>query len=199
MQMHSSLTFGFEMDDRLGTLVWRAIVMRSLARTGEGLVVCDGDLGVLFATMRAVHLLGRLGMAPDRALPDPVAKLVNEQMAASDPLRCERLPALKGAGAVHIRAEVLEGIPGPARVAIFLRGEVLRDEALYAVLREHFNVSRRGFQLAQLLRQGLTNREIAKQANLTEATVKVYLHQLYRECGVSSRTALLAVIDRLAR
>jgi DNA-binding CsgD family transcriptional regulator len=196
--MHTPLTFGLTMDDLIGPLVWKALVTALLSRTGEGLVVCDADLGVLFATARAVHLLDRLGKAPARALPDLVAKLVNEQMAASDPLRIDRVPALKSAGAVHVHARVLRGMK-PLRVAIFLRGEVLRDERLYAILSERFNVSRRGFQLAQLLREGLTNRQIAERVGLTESTVKVYLHKLYRDCGVSSRTALLALIERSAR
>ena len=60
-------------------------------------------------------------------------------------------------------------------------------------------ITPRGFQLAQLVRQGLTNKAIAQQLRLTESTVKVYLHHLYRDCGVSSRTSLVALLERSAR
>ena len=78
----------------------------------------------------------------------------------------------------------------------WLREEMRRDDRLYAALNEQYGLSRRAFQLALLVRQGLTNREIARELRLSEATVKVYLHQLYRACGVASRTALIALMER---
>ena len=77
-----------------------------------------------------------------------------------------------------------------------MREEILRDDLLYASLKEQFGVSPREFQLAQLVRKGLSNRAIAEQLHLTESTVKVYLHRLYRACGVPSRTGLIALFER---
>ncbi len=83
-------------------------------------------------------------------------------------------------------------------MTIFLREELARDDDLYALLREKFAVTLRGFQLARLVRTGLTNRQIAATLHLTESTVKGYLHRLYRACGVQSRTGLIALLDRLS-
>src|SRR5690606_20428468 len=101
-------------------------------------------------------------------------------------------------GAIYVHVAMLSNAR-PARTVIWLRREVLRDERLYEALSQRFGVSRRGFQLLQLLRQGLTNRAIASELRLTESTVKAYLHELYRSCGVSSRTALVALAERLGR
>ena len=44
--------------------------------------------------------------------------------------------------------------------------------------------------LVTLVRQGLSNREIARTLGITEGTVKVYLHGIYQKVGVENRTAL---------
>jgi DNA-binding NarL/FixJ family response regulator len=87
----------------------------------------------------------------------------------------------------------------PARFAVWLREEARRDEHLYAALNERYGLQRRAFQLALLVRQGLTNREIARELRLSESTVKIYLHHLYQACGVRSRTALVALMDKFRR
>jgi DNA-binding CsgD family transcriptional regulator len=198
--MLGGLTFTYEMHDRTDRLdphAWRAVLECALARSGEGLVVCDGELTVLFSTPRAVHFLARLGMGPERALPEHVAALVNAQLAGRDASRVDRVPPLRSGSAVYLHATPIRGVP-PARVALWLREEVLRDDLLYASLKERFGISPREFQLAQLVRKGLSNRHIAEQLRLAESTVKVYLHRLYRACGVSSRTGLIALLERLA-
>jgi DNA-binding CsgD family transcriptional regulator len=181
--------------DRVEPRVWKTILTRLLARSGEGMVVCDADFGVLFATARAVHLLRRLGSEPRGRLPEHLVGVMNEQLRSADATRFDRLPAVGGGSAVLLHAEPLAGLP-PARAVLFLREEVLRDDALYAVLKETYAMSWRGFQLAQLVRKGLSNRQIAERLRLSEATVKVYLHQLYRDCRVSSRTGLIALLER---
>ncbi|MBX3188498.1 MAG: helix-turn-helix transcriptional regulator [Labilithrix sp.] len=200
--MLGALSFAFEVNegsDRLDPRVWRAIVTGALARSGEGLVVCDVDLGVLFSTPRALHLLGRLGTTEgDRALPECVTLVVRDQLAGTDSSRVDRVPVPRGGAAVLVHSVPLRGV-APARAAVWLREEVLRDDRLYATLKERYAISPRAFHLAQLVRQGLTNRQIAAHLRLTESTVKVYLHQLYRECGVPSRTALIALLDRWSR
>jgi two-component system nitrate/nitrite response regulator NarP len=50
-------------------------------------------------------------------------------------------------------------------------------------------------QLIRFVRQGLRNREIAKELGVTEGTVKVYLHTVYDKLGVSSRTELAIRAD----
>ncbi|MEO6432995.1 MAG: response regulator transcription factor [Sphingomicrobium sp.] len=44
--------------------------------------------------------------------------------------------------------------------------------------------------LVALVGQGLRNREISEQLNITEGTVKAYLHTIFGKTGVNSRTEL---------
>jgi len=195
------LAFSFEMKDgadRLDPRVWKAVLGAVLARTGDGLVVCDADLGVLYATGRAQHLLGRLGMGPDRVLPEVVAKVVTDKLADDGAARPEAIVAVRGGSTLHVEVDLLRGV-APARAAVWIREASLRDDELFAALRERFAISARGFQLAQLVRRGLSNRRIAEELRLTESTVKVYLHRLYRDCGVTSRTGLIALLERVVR
>lgn len=50
-------------------------------------------------------------------------------------------------------------------------------------------------ELIRCVRQGLRNREIAKELGVTEGTVKVYLHGVFEKLGVSSRTELAIRAD----
>lgn len=56
-------------------------------------------------------------------------------------------------------------------------------------------------QIALLVCDGLSNKQMGQQLNLTEGTVKVHLHKIYRKLGVPNRTALssLAMASRNSR
>ena len=45
-------------------------------------------------------------------------------------------------------------------------------------------------QIILVLAEGITNKEIARRLGLTEGTVKVHLHRIYRKLGIANRTAL---------
>jgi DNA-binding CsgD family transcriptional regulator len=142
-------------------------------------------------------LLGRICASAPERLPEKLAKPVNEQLTSNDLSRTTCIPMPKSGAVMFVHAAPIAG--DPARLMLLLREEALRDDDLYARLRRELPISRRGFQLALLVRKGLSNREIADQLGLTESTVKVYLHHLYRDCEVSSRTALVALLARFSR
>jgi two-component system nitrate/nitrite response regulator NarL len=48
-------------------------------------------------------------------------------------------------------------------------------------------LTKRESELVRLVAQGLSNREVARQANLSEHTVKNYLLRVFDKLGVSSR------------
>ena len=50
-------------------------------------------------------------------------------------------------------------------------------------------------ELIRCVRQGLRNREIAKDLGVTEGTVKVYLHAIFDKLGVKNRTELAIRAD----
>jgi two-component system, NarL family, nitrate/nitrite response regulator NarL len=54
-------------------------------------------------------------------------------------------------------------------------------------------LSRREAQIALLVSEGLSNKLVARQLNIADGTVKVYLHYIYEKLGISNRTALCAL------
>jgi DNA-binding NarL/FixJ family response regulator len=58
-------------------------------------------------------------------------------------------------------------------------------------LRRQFGFTRREQQLLPLLAQGLTNKEIALQLNLSEQTIKNHVHRMMRKAGAADRLAVV--------
>jgi DNA-binding NarL/FixJ family response regulator len=53
------------------------------------------------------------------------------------------------------------------------------------------SLSAREREIAELVSQGARNREIAKQFGITEGTVKVHLHRIFRKLDIGSRGELM--------
>lgn len=56
----------------------------------------------------------------------------------------------------------------------------------------------REMAVAKLIAKGLRNRQVGEELGMTEGTVKVYLHNIYRKLGLANRTELALVIDAAA-
>jgi DNA-binding NarL/FixJ family response regulator len=85
----------------------------------------------------------------------------------------------------------------------------LVDGALERALESHAQIARvedlltgREIEVMLKVAEGLPNKEVGSQLNISEGTVKIHLHSIYNKVGVSNRTSLanFAVIyrDRLA-
>jgi two-component system nitrate/nitrite response regulator NarL len=61
-----------------------------------------------------------------------------------------------------------------------------------ARIKLEFGLTRRQQQLIPLIAQGLTNKEIASQLNLSEGTIKNHIHEILRRVGASDR---LQIVD----
>jgi DNA-binding NarL/FixJ family response regulator len=59
-------------------------------------------------------------------------------------------------------------------------------------------LTKRETQVLQLVSQGLANKAVAGQLGVSEGTVKVHLHNIYRKLHVSNRTGLIlsVIADR---
>ncbi|MBL4828107.1 MAG: response regulator transcription factor [Spongiibacteraceae bacterium] len=53
------------------------------------------------------------------------------------------------------------------------------------------------FRVATMLAQGLLNKQIAYELNVTEATVKAHITEIFRKFGVQSRTQAVLAMSRL--
>jgi len=55
---------------------------------------------------------------------------------------------------------------------------------------ENLPLTTRERQIVLVLSDGISNKEIGRRLGLTEGTVKVHLHRIYRKLGIANRTAL---------
>ena len=80
----------------------------------------------------------------------------------------------------------------PKDLAAAMRGRrVKHSRTSLAVARK---LSPRESEVTRLMIKGLTNREIGRQMHLSEGTVKVHLHNIYKKLGVPNRTSLAALM-----
>jgi two-component system nitrate/nitrite response regulator NarL len=52
------------------------------------------------------------------------------------------------------------------------------------------SLTRRERQIARVVAEGATNKEIGRRLRMAEGTVKVHLHHIYCKLGIANRTAL---------
>lgn len=56
-------------------------------------------------------------------------------------------------------------------------------------------LTHRQLEIVELMRRGLTNKEIARELSISPGTVKVHLNNVYRSIGVHNRVAALAALE----
>lgn len=55
-------------------------------------------------------------------------------------------------------------------------------------------LSAREQEVMALVAKGLANKQIARRLHVSEGTVKLHLHNIYRKLGIKSRFALAALV-----
>ena len=51
-------------------------------------------------------------------------------------------------------------------------------------------------EVMRLAAEGLSNKAIARQLRVSEGTIKLHLHSIYRKLGIKSRFALAALVKK---
>ena len=86
----------------------------------------------------------------------------------------------------------IEKSASSAELTAALRGLLMADtEAEEPINTASSKLSKRQTQLIAMLDQGMSNRDIATELDISEHTVKVHLWRLFRRLGVKSRTQAL--------
>lgn len=106
---------------------------------------------------------------------------------------------LKDASAVEVSATIRAVAAGkavcPPSLCMVLFRSVMQQAPVSPVLTwgASLGLSRREQQMVELLRQRLTNKEIANRLNLSEQTVKNHVHHVLRKIGAPNR---FSVVER---
>jgi DNA-binding NarL/FixJ family response regulator len=159
------------------------------------LIVCDETLRVLAATPRARELVGC--PAGSALLPEAIEGVVRMQL--NDEYSSEQLTVVHAANrsvSLTIRVRPIDAL-SPAAIAVTVSEVIVEPVLDLRALAGEMGLSLRQRQLFQLVRSGLSNRDIAARLRLSEGTVKVYLHKLFEKVGVDSRTRLVAHVEQL--
>ncbi len=104
---------------------------------------------------------------------------------------------LKDASAVEVARTIRAVAAGeavcPAALSLALfQWVMLHKPALPSLhVKTVLGLSRREQQLAGLIQQGLTNKEVASQLNLSEQTVKNHVHRMLRKVGGADRLSIV--------
>ena len=86
-----------------------------------------------------------------------------------------------------------------ARLIAELRGRARTRRTLYLSPERSVELTSREWETIELLRQGLTTREIAVQLGISQVTVRRHLSSAYAKLGVASRAAAVDLLDALER
>ncbi|MGO9086132.1 MAG: LuxR C-terminal-related transcriptional regulator [Candidatus Sulfotelmatobacter sp.] len=104
---------------------------------------------------------------------------------------------LKNASAVEVASTIRAVAVGEAVCPPALSLALFRSVAQLATSPSTFSwgaelgLSRREQQMVELLRERLTNKEIAARLNLSEQTVKNHVHSILRKVGAPNRSAIV--------
>lgn len=168
-------------------------VFEQIVATKANVVVLDSVSPVL-AEHGVVHKLHRL---------NPAIRVVMVGMEAEEEVFLRVVQAgalgyvLKDASAVEVARTIRAVATGeavcPAGLSVALFQWVARHRPAIPSLhlKNSLGLSRREQQLAGLIQQGLTNKEMASRLNLSEQTVKNHVHRMLRKLGAPDRLSIV--------
>jgi DNA-binding NarL/FixJ family response regulator len=168
---------------------------QEIVATRPSIIVLDSS-GLAFSAARLIPTL-------QSAIPDVRVVMVDMDLDEGTFIRAVREGVvgyvLKDASAMEVAATIRAVAAGAAVCPQALSMALFRSVAQQITAppasswgADH-GLSRREYQLVELLRERLTNKEIAVRLNLAEQTVKNHVHRILRKVGAPNR---LTVIER---
>jgi DNA-binding NarL/FixJ family response regulator len=138
-----------------------------------------------------------------RVIPETRILMIGMDSDKETFLRCVRAGVsgyvLKDASANEVAAAVrsvaYDGASCPLKLCTALFEQIANSDSQLKPSREgpRPHLTRREQQLVRMVSQGLSNKEIASQLNLSEQTVKNHIHRMLRKLGASDRLSAVQV------
>lgn len=175
-----------QVEKNLGDLDEVKLVLLSIG----GVTVRDPVVQVTTQRLRELFPTVPCGIISDRREPDEAIEAANmgEQAFFSTSMQpevaCQAFTFLLGGGTYFPREALLESAMSKTQ----------RDNAPTKFEGVSDGLTRRQVEVLERLRQGKSNKHIARELNMQESTVKVHVRQIMRKLGAANRTqaALLA-------
>ena len=104
----------------------------------------------------------------------------------------------KSASIETMREALLTVLRGNTWLPEGLTDEPVAGEAELNIAEALANLTPQQFRVASMVSQGLLNKQIAYELNVTEATIKAHMTEIFRKLGVHSRTQAAVAIGQLA-
>ena len=167
--------------------------------TAAGLVLVGSNFQPIYANAEARQILAYPdGFTPNEAgfLSDRIRSLLLTNGNGSPPVLASEFTS--GRRRYLCRAFCLSSSPDdslnhPAMALLFERSR----PTSFAVVAAQFHLTRREQQTLQYLAQGSTNKEIARQMNISPNTVKAFVKLMMMKMGASTRSALIGSVLNL--
>lgn len=170
-------------------------MFEQIVSTGANVVVLDSVAPVLadHGVVRELHQI------------NPAIRVVLVGMEADEVIFLRVVQAgvvgyvLKDASAVELARTIRAVAAGEAVCPAVLSTGLFRwverhQPAIPSLhLKNRLGLSRREQELVGLIRQGLTNKEMANRLNLSEQTVKNHVHRMLRKVGAQDRLSIVEV------
>jgi two-component system nitrate/nitrite response regulator NarL len=190
--------------------------MRALLQRADYQVVadCSSRNDVLDATAMHQPDIVIIGQNVAGQNAGPFLKQLRGHSASSRVvLVCENSDSSSGSAAIalHVHGVILQNAAGDRLLQCVRRVVAgyqwidpdLLKTLLYTETRSPVlhDLTAREMEIANLVTRGLRNKQIARQMNISEATVKMHLHHVYEKLHVASRTelAIRAQSERAAK
>lgn len=181
----------------VGANAYSPSVYQEIVAAGPNIIVLDSS-GLVFSEARLIPTL-------HSAIPNLRVVMVDMDPDEGTFLRAVREGVvgyvLKDASAMEVAATIRAVAAGdavcPARLSMTLFRCVAQQTTAPPALGwgADFRLSRREQQMVELLRERLTNKEIAARLNLSEQTVKNHVHHILRKVGAPDRSSIVDLYE----
>jgi two-component system response regulator DegU len=181
----------------VGANPYSSIVFEEIISKAPDIILLDSS-GLLFSNSRLIPTLRS-------ALPE--VKIVMVDMDSDETIFLKAVRegvvgyVLKDASAAEVAATIRAVAAGeavcPPALSMALFQSISQQPSVPTPIcwGAEFGLSRREQQLVELLRQRLTNKEIAAQLNLSEQTVKNHVHNISRKVGATDRLNIVRLCE----
>lgn len=168
----------------------------------SGMIILTDDGRVLLMTQQAEHWLRQyFPQSPTplaHTLPENLHQWVKHQLAVlahDGEVLAPRLPLQLESEGKRLTVRLVVEQPGEQCLLLLEEQQLL---SLSAVTLELLGLSRREAEVLFWMAQGKTNKEIAQILDMSSATAKKHLENVYQKLGVQTRTAaVVCVLERL--